>query len=64
MNFFLFLANLFAKFLVVSLIISNFAPTKPAKRQGGSKSYWNPEAENTVCKDSQREKAFTDVIIL
>ena len=24
----------------------------------------NPDAENTICKDSRREKAFTDVIIL
>ena len=32
-------------------------------RAGQNKHRWNPEAENTVCKDSRRERTFSDVII-
>jgi len=30
---------------------------------GQNKHRWNPEAENTVCKGSRRERTFSDVTI-
>ena len=29
-------------------------------RAGQNKHQWNPEAENTVCKDSRRERTFSE----
>ena len=29
-------------------------------RAGQNKHRWNPEAENTVCKDSRRERTFSE----
>jgi hypothetical protein len=29
-------------------------------RAGQNKHRWNPEAENTICKDSQRERTFSE----
>ena len=45
-----------AKIFAVSENNRTFATTKPVKTTDEVESYWYPAAENTVCKDSQREK--------
>gem|GEM_PF-6375919 len=41
-----------------SYICTDYA--SPLSDKGGSRHRWNPKAENTICKDSQRERTFSE----